>query len=82
MRTQVIITSLVSLKYYYENITSSSEVESILLIDELDATIHPGLQFKLLKLLNEFSKDYKIQIFFTTHSLSLLEEAINCPSPV
>lgn len=72
----IILTSIVSLRYYFESIISNNTVESVLLIDELDATLHPSLQFKLLKLFSQYSIDYKIQIFFTTHSLSLLEEAL------
>ncbi|WP_088227770.1 AAA family ATPase [Desulfosporosinus sp. FKB] len=73
----IIITAIVSLKYYYENITgSSNSVESILLIDELDATLHPSAQIQLLELFHQYSSDYKIQFFFTTHSLSLLEYAL------
>lgn len=73
----IIITALVSLKYYYECINSTREVESILLIDEIDATLHPAFQIKLLNKLIEFSEAYKIQIAFTTHSFSLLEESLN-----
>lgn len=71
----IIIMALMSLKYYYNSITSNREVESVLLVDELDATLHPSLQFELLKTLREFSEKFKIQIICTTHSLSLLEEA-------
>ena len=73
----IILTSLVSLKYYYESIESTREIESIFLIDELDATLHPSLQFKLMELFNQYSKNNKIQIFFTTHSMSLLEDTLN-----
>ncbi|MFL8633969.1 AAA family ATPase [Clostridioides difficile] len=72
----IIITALVSLKYYYESIQSSQEVESILLIDEFDATLHPSYQVKLLNILKRFCDKYKIQVIFTTHSLFLLEEAL------
>lgn len=72
----IIISALVSLHYYYENIVSNNEVESILLIDEFDATLHPSLQFKLLDLFREYSANYKIQIVFTTHSLSSVEYAL------
>lgn len=73
----IIITALVSLKYFYESINSKNTIESVFLIDEFDATLHPSLQIRLLKLFAEYSLKYRIQIFFTTHSLSLLEEALN-----
>lgn len=69
----IILTALISLKYYFENIESTKKIESILLIDEIDATLHPAFQIKIFDLLKDFSSKYKIQIFFTTHSLSLLE---------
>lgn len=72
----VILAALVSLKYYYESITSTKTVESVLLIDEIDATLHPAFQLKLLKLMREYSERYKIQIIFTTHSMSTLEAGI------
>ena len=72
----ILLTALVSLKYYYENIESSKEVESILLIDEVDATLHPAYQIKLLDLFKKYSIDYRIQIIFTTHSLSLLQSML------
>lgn len=73
----IILTALVSLKFYFNSIASSQEVESILLIDELDASLHPGLQNNLIKLFVNFSKEYKIQIIFTTHSVSSLESMFN-----
>lgn len=73
----VIIAALVSLKYYYQSITSTRTVESVLLIDELDATLHPAFQIKLLKLMREFAEQYKIQIVFTTHSMSTLEDMLD-----
>lgn len=74
----IILTALISLKYYYESINSddSSKIESILLIDELDASLHPAFQIKLLELFKMYSEQYKVQIFFTTHSFSLLKEAL------
>lgn len=72
----IIICALVSLRYYFENITSTNEIESILLIDEFDATLHPSLQERLLKIFRQYSETYKIQIVFTTHSLSTIESAL------
>lgn len=45
----------------------------MLLIDELDATLHPCAQKKLLDYLYQNAKEIGIQICFTTHSLYLLE---------
>ena len=67
---------MVSLKYYFDNITSNNDVESVLLIDEFDATLHPSLQERLLKIFRQYSDAYKIQIVFTTHSLSTVEAAL------
>ena len=72
----MLLTAVVSLRYYYESIESTNEVESVLLVDEFDATLHPSYQFKLLQLFREYAHNYKIQIVFTTHSLSLLEVAL------
>ncbi|NIG55030.1 AAA family ATPase [Chitinophaga sp. Cy-1792] len=47
----------------------------ILAIDELDATIYPGSQIQLFNALRTYASKYDIQIFFTTHSLTLLERA-------
>lgn len=45
----------------------------ILLIDEIDATLHPAVQFKLYDYLLKKSKELDLQIVFTTHSITLLE---------
>ncbi len=47
----------------------------ILAIDELDATMYPASQLKLMEHLIKFSSNYKIQIIVTTHSLPLIEYA-------
>lgn len=46
----------------------------ILAIDELDATMYPASQVQLLKVLRKYASRLNLQIFFTTHSLSLLEK--------
>ncbi len=45
----------------------------ILAIDELDATMYPASQIELLKVLRKYASDLSLQIFFTTHSISLLK---------
>lgn len=48
-------------------------IGGILLIDEVDVTLHPSAQIKLVDYLAEESKNLKIQIIFTTHSNYILE---------
>jgi len=47
----------------------------MLLVDELDATLHAFAQDKLLELLCEVSEELGLQIVATTHSLRLFEKA-------
>ncbi len=49
----------------------------ILLIDELDATLYGYAQKELVRFLYWASKEYKIQIIFTTHSPLVLKEVNN-----
>ena len=46
----------------------------ILLIDEIDATLHPAAQSKLLSLFIQEARSNHIQIVVTTHSLSFLRD--------
>ena len=74
----IIVTALVSLRFFYESQQEpdhQKRLGSILLIDEFDATLHPSMQEQLLDIIQEYSKLYKIQMVSTTHSLSLLEYA-------
>jgi len=52
----------------------------ILAIDELDATFYSGSQIKLIEALIKFASKFEIQIIFTTHSLTILEEVSNFQS--
>lgn len=45
----------------------------ILVIDEIDTTLYPASQIKLIEALRKFSSRFNIQIIFTTHSLTILE---------
>ena len=45
----------------------------ILAIDEMDATMYPASQVELLKVLRKYASKLKLQILFTTHSMSLLK---------
>lgn len=46
----------------------------VLLIDEIDATLHPAAQSKLINLLTQEARSNQIQIVVTTHSLSFLRD--------
>lgn len=61
--------------YSFENLKKNYEYYSggLLLIDELDATLHPAAQNRLLDFLVEKSQELELQVFFTTHSQTLLE---------
>ncbi|WP_027633401.1 AAA family ATPase [Clostridium hydrogeniformans] len=45
----------------------------LLLIDEIDAALHPIAQIKLVRFLYKACKELKLQVVFTTHSVSLLK---------
>ena len=45
----------------------------ILLIDELDATLHPAAQIRLINYMLKSCRELKLQVVFTTHSLTILE---------
>ncbi|AXB57739.1 AAA family ATPase [Flavobacterium fluviale] len=47
----------------------------LLVIDEIDTTLYPASQIRLFEALRKFSSQFNLQIIFTTHSLTLLEEA-------
>lgn len=47
----------------------------ILAIDELDTTLFPASQIKILNSLMSYASKLKVQIIFTTHSLTLIKEA-------
>ncbi len=48
----------------------------LLLIDELDVTLFPSSQIRLFELLKERAAEQKVQVIFTTHSMTLLERAV------
>lgn len=45
----------------------------ILLIDEIDATLYPAAQIKLIEKLFRLSQDLNLQVIFTTHSTDVVE---------
>ncbi|ODP94802.1 AAA family ATPase [Levilactobacillus brevis] len=67
------VLSFKELKRRLEGKTDQSYNGGLLAIDEIDATLHPAAQFKLLDYLYRQSVDLDLQIVFTTHSHTLLE---------
>ncbi|WP_371069601.1 AAA family ATPase [Sediminibacillus sp. JSM 1682029] len=49
----------------------------ILVIDEIDACLHPSAQEKLLSILDSEAKKFNLQIIMTSHSLTILKEILS-----
>lgn len=49
----------------------------LILIDEIESTLHPEAQIRLINRLRKYSKDYKIQFIYTTHSPAIVKSTIN-----
>lgn len=71
-----ILLAILSFKKLKENYKEDYK-GGLLVIDEIDATLYPASQLKLLELLRKASSQYTIQIVFSTHSLLLLEACYN-----
>ncbi|WP_081646329.1 AAA family ATPase [Oscillibacter sp. 1-3] len=55
----------------FEGLKDRYTTPRILLVEELEAQLHPQLQIKLLKYLSQQAADYDIQVIITTHSTTL-----------
>ncbi|WP_237037412.1 AAA family ATPase [Mediannikoviicoccus vaginalis] len=70
-----IISALVDFFYLKEK-QKSEYVGGIVCIDEVDASLHPSAQIRLFELLEELSEELNLQIFMTTHSMTMLNKII------
>lgn len=70
-----ILTSILAFRKLKEKL-DTTYCGGLLLIDEIDSTLHASSQFKLLDFLVKESEELKLQIVGTTHSLFLLEKAL------
>lgn len=68
-----IITALVD---FYALSKSDDYQGGILCIDEIDSSLHPSAQLKLISLLNALADELKLQIFLSSHSLTIIKEII------
>lgn len=58
------------------NVMGDEYKGGLLLIDELDVTLFPSSQVRLFGLLKEQAAAQRMQVVFTTHSMTLLEKAV------
>ena len=73
-----ILAAMVYLSKIKDNLEKKGKFKGgILLIDELDATLFPASQEKLIEKLVNFSNQNKIQVIVTTHSPNMLEFVAN-----
>lgn len=71
------LSGILSALLSFYNISHSEEYNGgLLCIDELDASLHPDAQKRLLKLLEKESEKLNLQIIFTSHSLTIIKEMI------
>lgn len=70
-----IITALMSFKRLQLSLAEKYP-GGILLIDEIDASLFPAAQMKLIEKLYEKSLELNLQIFYTTHSLEVLSQTL------
>lgn len=70
-----VFTAILSYKRLKENLGDAYK-GGLLLIDELEATMHPQALCNLINFLYKYARDYSLQIIVTTHSLMVLELAL------
>ena len=70
-----IISSLVDF-YILSETSPETYPGGVLCIDEIDASLHPSAQQRLIELLNIISDELNLQIFLSTHSLTIIKELI------
>lgn len=65
---------LLSLFKFIENLMNKGKDVSMIIIDEIELSLHSLAQKRLIKKLKEFSDEYNLMVIFTTHSLQIIEE--------
>lgn len=72
MQIMYVILSFKKLKETF-NFNSKKWDGGLIIIDEIDATLHPAAQIRLIDFLYKQSTDLEVQVLFTTHSLQILK---------
>nr|DAH68827.1 MAG TPA: AAA ATPase [Bacteriophage sp.] len=72
MQIMYLLLSFIKLHTEYEE-RGEEWPGGLLLIDEIDATLHPAAQIRLIDLIHDTCKRVEFQSIFTTHSLQILE---------
>jgi energy-coupling factor transporter ATP-binding protein EcfA2 len=65
---------LLSLFKFIENLMNKRKDVSMIIIDEIELSLHSLAQKRLIEKLKEFSELYNLMVIFTTHSLQIIEE--------
>ncbi|RPF50304.1 AAA family ATPase [Aquisalibacillus elongatus] len=71
-----IITAIISFKKLKRELDEDYK-GGILVIDEVDACLHPAAQERLLSILDKASKELSLQIVVTSHSLTIIKEIMS-----
>ena len=71
-----ILTAVLSFKKLKELFPSEYK-GGLLFIDEVESTLYPAVQKKLIEKIIKYAKDYNLQIFCTTHSPTVIETALS-----
>lgn len=64
---------LLSLFKFIEDLMNKRSSVSMIIIDEIELSLHSLAQKRLIEKLREFSSKYNLMIIFTTHSLQIIE---------
>ncbi|RAU08334.1 hypothetical protein DEJ53_05745 [Weissella confusa] len=72
-----IFSQILSLERIFQANKKSNKLTGILAIDEFDATLHETTVINLFKYILEWAKTRRVQVFLTSHELSLIDYIYN-----
>lgn len=58
------------------DILINTREETVYIIDELDRSLHPKLTYEFVKLFTELLSDKKVQLIFTTHESTIMDQEL------